>query len=352
MTQAHQLRNKTLYGNPAIQFVKEYYHIETSELHQRYNLDQSEHHYQELDEVQNWVSVIIPTYNRKAMLSKTIESVRKQSYKYVEIIIINDCSNDGTKEYLDELSLNQEHIVVLHNATNLNAGVSRNLGYHVSKGTYVVFLDDDDYYIDEHFFSKAVTLHQTFHNLSFVSGNALIEEIEKKSLSIRNLNHSGIIDRKLYLQGFQTTFNKPLSTFTTMFKKSALDSVDFKNMKMMNDASIYLRALCTHDAYMMNDIIGVYVKHLSNISQSLNTEFILLNLAEKLWVYHTIIDEGFIKKSWMSKQTILTMRYFIKGSQPDIKSMSVVIKWILKNFKSYRFVTSLEIIILYIKRKY
>jgi glycosyltransferase involved in cell wall biosynthesis len=350
MTQVNNLRKKTLYGKPVVDFVQSYYHLDIKEVETKYQIDLSEHQVMNVKENNELISVIIPTYNRKDMLIRAIESVRKQNYKHVEIIIINDFSTDGTKEYLEEHYSNHEQIKIFHNEMNLNAGTSRNIGYQASQGDYVIFLDDDDYYIDENFFSKAVDIHQNLKNCSFVSANALIEDVETRELNIRNVNVSGYIERKIYLEEFQLKYNKPLSTFTTLFKKRDLDSVAFETMKMMNDSSIYLRALCTNDVFILNDIVGVYVKHHSNISQSLNVNFILLNLEEKLWVFNKVFKHTDISKHWMSKQVILTMNYFIKGSKPDLKSISLVIQWIIKHLNNYRFITSFKVIILYLKR--
>jgi len=86
------------------------------------------------------VSIIIPTHNRVELLKRALESCFSQTYKNIEIIIINDCSTDGTKEYLDSL----DSIKVIHNPKSLRAPKSRNLGAEHSTGEYLCFLDDDD----------------------------------------------------------------------------------------------------------------------------------------------------------------------------------------------------------------
>ena len=88
------------------------------------------------------VSVIVTTYNRERNIKKCIESVINQSYKNLEIIIIDDCSTDGTFEFL--CSLNDRRIRVEKNSVNKGSNASRNIGLKLARGTYIAFLDDDD----------------------------------------------------------------------------------------------------------------------------------------------------------------------------------------------------------------
>jgi len=95
------------------------------------------------------VSVVITSYNRENMIIRAIESVVNQSYKNIEIIIIDDHSKDNTKDivnnYINEN--NFSNIVFLINEQNMGANYSRNRGVKISTGKYISFLDDDDEYL-------------------------------------------------------------------------------------------------------------------------------------------------------------------------------------------------------------
>lgn len=92
------------------------------------------------------VSVIIPVFNSLNFISEAIESVLYQTYKNIEIIIIDDGSNDGTYELLIEKYSANEKINVLTHELRLNKGVnqSRRLGVNFSNGEFLAFLDADD----------------------------------------------------------------------------------------------------------------------------------------------------------------------------------------------------------------
>ncbi|MEB5928257.1 glycosyltransferase family 2 protein [Acinetobacter schindleri] len=92
------------------------------------------------------VTVYIPTYNRVELLKRAVESVRQQTYKNLEIIIVDDCSKDGTHEYLDEISKQDLRIKYFIKEKNSGACVSRNIAIENAKGEFITGLDDDDYF--------------------------------------------------------------------------------------------------------------------------------------------------------------------------------------------------------------
>ena len=90
------------------------------------------------------ISVIIPMYNAKLDIEKCVESIVHQTYKNIELIIIDDGSIDGSEILCDEIAKKDSHIHVIHKP---NGGVSsaRNRGLEVAQGEYVMFVDADDY---------------------------------------------------------------------------------------------------------------------------------------------------------------------------------------------------------------
>ncbi len=91
------------------------------------------------------ISVIIPTYNRCSTLKRAIQSVLNQTYKDLEIIVIDDGSTDQTSKYLS--AINDTRINFVTFETNRGRNAARNEGVKLSKGTFVAFLDDDDCWV-------------------------------------------------------------------------------------------------------------------------------------------------------------------------------------------------------------
>lgn len=89
------------------------------------------------------VSIIIPVYNVKEFLKECVESVVQQSYKKLEIILVDDGSTDGSEKLCDNLAKEDDRIKVIHQR-NQGLSAARNSGISIMKGTYVYFLDSDD----------------------------------------------------------------------------------------------------------------------------------------------------------------------------------------------------------------
>lgn len=88
------------------------------------------------------ITIIIPVYNVEQYLLKCIESVKCQTYKHLEIIVVDDGSSDGSSEICDSF-LNEPGFVVLHQ-DNKGQGAARNRALDIMRGDYVCFLDSDD----------------------------------------------------------------------------------------------------------------------------------------------------------------------------------------------------------------
>tara|TARA_X000000950_G_scaffold284760_1_gene388648 strand:- start:276 stop:1145 length:870 start_codon:yes stop_codon:yes gene_type:complete len=91
-------------------------------------------------------SVVIPTYNRDEYLERAVRSVLRQSFKDFELLIVDDGSTDGTKDYLSKLKSNFCSTSRLKVINQKNSGVSaaRNIGIRESSGKWIAFLDSDD----------------------------------------------------------------------------------------------------------------------------------------------------------------------------------------------------------------
>lgn len=89
------------------------------------------------------VTVIVPVYNVKEYLPECIESIINQTYKNLEIIIVDDGSTDGSAEICDKLKKKDNRVVVIHQK-NRGAGMARNAGLRFANGVYIGFVDADD----------------------------------------------------------------------------------------------------------------------------------------------------------------------------------------------------------------
>jgi glycosyltransferase involved in cell wall biosynthesis len=133
------------------------------------------------------VSVIIPVYNGKNYIKQSINSALNQTFKDVEVIVIDDFSNDGTYEYVLNEFGNVGKVKIFRNEKNMERSYSRNFGFNVSSGEYIFFLDYDDEW-------KANYIEETIENFNnfdivysiprtFIDKNGNVLRVSKRKYS-------------------------------------------------------------------------------------------------------------------------------------------------------------------------
>lgn len=95
------------------------------------------------------VSVITPVFNAAKYISCTLESILRQSYKDIEIILVDDCSTDNTREIIMRYIEKNLNIIYKRLDKNGGAAIARNSALRMAKGRYVAFLDSDDLWCED-----------------------------------------------------------------------------------------------------------------------------------------------------------------------------------------------------------
>ena len=91
------------------------------------------------------VSIIVPVYRAKEYIARTIDCVRDQTYTDWELILVDDCSSDGSVEIIENIIASQKkRIRLIRKEVNVGAANARNSGIDASSGRYIAFLDADD----------------------------------------------------------------------------------------------------------------------------------------------------------------------------------------------------------------
>ena len=119
------------------------------------------------------VSIIIPVHNVAPYVEECIQSVLRQDYKNLEIIIIDDCGMDNSMELVEELVKNSSRdIVILRHDYNKGLSAARNTGIKQATGDYIFFLDSDDF-IETYCISVLVEIAKDCVDADMVYGSSL-----------------------------------------------------------------------------------------------------------------------------------------------------------------------------------
>ena len=102
-----------------------------------------------MEENKPLISVITPAYNAERFIGEAIESVQKQTYANWEMVIVDDCSTDGTVRIVEEYRKKDPRIKLYRLEKNSGSAVARNTAMEHAKGRYIAFLDSDDRWLPE-----------------------------------------------------------------------------------------------------------------------------------------------------------------------------------------------------------
>ena len=118
------------------------------------------------------VSAVVPLYNAKNYVKLTVDSILDQTLKNIEVVIVDDCSTDGSLELCRELYAHDERVKIVQQPQNMGVGAARNAGIRSASGDYIAFVDSDDELLPDALASMFDTAHK--HNADVLHNTAII----------------------------------------------------------------------------------------------------------------------------------------------------------------------------------
>jgi glycosyltransferase domain-containing protein len=183
------------------------------------------------------VSVIIATYNRDQYIKKAIDSVLIQTFKNLEIIVVDDSSNEETRKLISKLSEKEPRIFYIKNEKRLGFVKSLNKGIELAKGKYIARLDDDDYWSDPQKLEKQINFLEKNPDYILTGGGVIVINEEGRELRRCLCPETDKEIREAML------FNCPFWHSTVVFKKDAWEKAGKYNDKVefSDDWDLWLR---------------------------------------------------------------------------------------------------------------
>lgn len=207
------------------------------------------------------ISVIIPSYNREKTLLRSINSVLNQSYKNIELIIIDDNSNDSTIEIIKKIKDNR--LKYIKNEINMGACYSRNLGIEKSTGKYIAFQDSDDEWVKDKLEKQIKYLKENGYDIVSCYMKQIYDNKVEKNFPNKDVN----------LDNIKTTiyYDNIFSTQTILGKKECFIKNKFDNkLPRFQDWELMIR-MCNmfKVGFVKENLVYAYIQ---NDSISKNNE--------------------------------------------------------------------------------
>lgn len=212
------------------------------------------------------VSIIIPVYNTDKYIYECLESVLNQSYRFLEIIIVDDgstdCSGDIIKTFLDDR-------IIYIKQENLGQSAARNAGLDISSGDFIVFIDSDDV-VELNYISILVsTFNRYAADVVYTSSDFFVDdEVDEPQINPGILQHSlydELIDTKELMKKGVAAKRFPVAPTMYAFKRCVLDGIRFPEGIIYEDNLFIVEALFSgaNNAYGL-DLRGYKRRERSN----------------------------------------------------------------------------------------
>lgn len=262
------------------------------------------------------VSVIIPSYNSGEYLNEAIESVVNQTYRNLEIIVVNDGSSDDTEEIAKEWQRKDKRIRYLKHSRNKGLSTARNTGIKNSKGEYIAFLDADDIWLPQKLSLQIKKVQGPGADLVF--SNWYIWEPERNTKIIA-FQVDPTQDKKSLLHSLvKRNFGSPSTVF---LRKSSLEKVGLfdESLNSSEDYDLWLR-FCLKD--MKIDFIKEPLIYYRRHSKQM-TESTYIMRTSRLRVFQKIIRKNPL---FLFKYPILAKKIFLLQGYKFIQDFLKIVK--------------------------
>lgn len=279
------------------------------------------------------ISIIIPIYKVEDYLERCVESVLRQSYSNVEIILVDDGSPDNCPQICDEYAKKDKRIKVVHKE---NGGLSdaRNFGIDIAKGKYLAFIDSDDYINDD--FIKIL-----YENL--ILNNADMSMCEYETFDDDTSAHNDytndimILDRNQLLNRLVSKNNAKFTVvWNKLYRKELFNHLRFDVGRINEDAFIMHKIFDNSEIAVISSAkLYYYYQRQGSITKA--SKYTAKNLDS---IYAIIDRYEFLKDTELSEKALeslclgIAYNYFIAKQREADKQILKQIRYFYNNYYS------------------
>lgn len=180
------------------------------------------------------VSIITPTYNCAKFIARTLDSVQAQTYQNWEMIIVDDRSQDNTKEIVEGYMKNDPRIQYYLLDVNSGAAVARTTAMSLAKGSYMAFLDSDDIWMPDKLERQIKWMNDNGHAFSCTAYEQIDEDDNLLNRTIKTIK--------------KTDYNRllldcPVGNSTVVYDVEKMGKFEVPNIRKRNDDALWLQML-------------------------------------------------------------------------------------------------------------
>jgi glycosyltransferase involved in cell wall biosynthesis len=203
------------------------------------------------------VSIVMPLFNSSGFVSRAIDSVFAQTYQGWELIIIDDCSNDGSYEIADKYAKKDKRVKLIRLAENKGSAVTRNFGIENAKGRFIAFLDSDDMWVPQ----KLEKQIKFMNNKGAVLSYTAYQKIDEQG------NPGGVVHVPLRVSYTDTLKSNRIGCSTAIYDAEKLGKLYMPDIRRRQDQGLWLKILKKgYAAYGIDEPLTFYRVRQDSIS--------------------------------------------------------------------------------------
>lgn len=252
------------------------------------------------------VSIITPSWNCANFICESIISIQNQSYSNFEILIQDDCSNDCTKQIVDNLSSKDPRIKYECNSINSGAAISRNNALKRAKGRWIAFLDSDDLWEPEKLERQINFMLENNYAFSYHEYVEIDEQDKELGVHVSGKPHVGKFDMQACCWP---------GCLSVMYDASKIGLIQINDVKKNNDTAMWLKVIKKADCHLLPEVLGKYRRRANSITpkpiwQRIWAHYPLFRVAEEMnpifatfWVIMNVFGNAYKKFRYVKKYT-------------------------------------------------
>ena len=218
------------------------------------------------------VSVIMSLYNHEKFVPEAIESVLNQNFKDFELIIIDDCSRDRSRDIIKKYRAKDNRIKLIFHGDNKGIAKTTNDGLDVAKGKFIALIDSDDVWVEKKLEEQLKVLEKNENLIVWTEGEVIRESSDPMGMTFTkmhcatNRKKSGNIFNELLV--FNLIFKSSL-----IFKRKNVENIKFnERLKILDDYQFAISLARKYNYYFINEPLTKYRRHSTNITLDEKTQ--------------------------------------------------------------------------------
>lgn len=217
------------------------------------------------------VSIITPTWNCAEYICDTIKSMQKQTYPYFEILIQDDCSDDGTDKVVEPYAQKDARIKYECNSQNSGAAITRNNALKRAKGRWIAFLDSDDLWEPEKLEHQVKFMVENNYAFSYHEYSEISEEGRDLGVEVSGIRRISKFDM------FACCWPGCLSV---MYDAEKIGLIQIKDVKKNNDTAMWLKVVRKSSCYLLKENLAKYRRRKVSITPK--------PLYKRIWAHYPL----------------------------------------------------------------